>query len=191
MKKVLVVVDMQKDFITGCLSNEACRQVVPKVCEVITKGDFDHVFVTKDTHFENYMDTQEGRKLPVIHCVKGTEGWELNDAVAQALKSTYGEQQITEIHKKSFGSLELAKFLQQYAHREEETMTVSFVGVCTGICVISNVFIAKAALPEARVCVIENACACVTEESHQTAIAAMKTSQVDMETFSSYDMRIG
>lgn len=180
MKKVLIVVDMQNDFITGCLGNEECQAVVSEVEKVIKKGDYDHVFVTKDTHTNGYLDTQEGKKLPVKHCVRGTEGWEIHPVIKKALEEKFGENKMTEVDKESFGSLELGTMLKKYVEVVEEEVEYDFVGVCTGICVISNVLIAKAAVPESKVCVIEKACACVTKETHKNAIEAMKTCQVDI-----------
>lgn len=178
MKKILVVVDMQNDFITGCLGNDECRAVVPAVIDVISSGEYDHVYVTMDTHGENYLDTQEGSKLPVVHCVSGTDGWKVNSDVMAAVEGKYDKTDITTVTKGSFGSIELGNMIKEYCGAEEAE--VHFVGVCTGICVISNVMILKAFMPDAKVCVIERACACVTKESHNTAIAAMMTAQVDI-----------
>ena len=181
MKKVLVVVDMQVDFTTGCLGNEECKAVISEVTDVIKHGEYDRVYVTKDTHQKNYLCTQEGQRLPVVHCVENTKGWEIDASVWQACIDTYAGKDLVTICKPTFGSLMLGQMLQTYAeHFPQEELEIHFVGVCTGICVISNVMIAKASVPEARVCVIERACACVTKESHQTAIEAMRTCQVDI-----------
>lgn len=178
VKKILIIIDMQNDFITGCLGNKECEAVVKNVVDVINNGDYSNVILTRDTHHDNYPDTQEGRKLPVPHCIKNTEGWEINKQVMDAVNSKYNHKDIHIIDKPSFGSLELAAFLGcMKTYKDDE---IDFVGVCTGICVISNVLLAKAAVPETKICVIENACACVTPESHKTAIEAMKTCQVDI-----------
>lgn len=177
MKKILVVIDMQNDFTTGCLGNAECAAAIPAVCDVIREGSYDEIILTRDTHQENYMDTQEGRRLPVKHCIEGTDGWEICDEVMAAAKSAVGESGLRLIDKPSFGSLYLAQVLEELCDSEDE---LDFVGVCTGICVISNVLIAKAALPENTIRVIERACACVTEDSHKTAIAAMECCQVDI-----------
>ena len=166
MKKVLVVVDMQVDFTTGCLGNEECKAVISEVADVIKKGNYDRVYVTKDTHQRNYLTTQEGQRLPVEHCIENTKGWEIEEHVWNACVEAYKGKDLVTICKPTFGSLTLGQ--------------IHFVGVCTGICVISNVMIAKASVPEARVCVIERACACVTPETHQTAREAMRTCQVDI-----------
>lgn len=181
MKKVLVVVDMQVDFTTGCLGNAECAAAIPEVVNVIKSGDYDKVIVTKDTHQTDYMSTQEGQRLPVPHCIENTEGWEIQEEVWKACTETYSGKDLVTVCKPTFGSLDLAAVLQSYAKGVAgEELEIYFVGVCTGICVISNVMITKAALPEARVCVIERACACVTPDTHKTAIEAMKTCQVDV-----------
>ena len=164
MKRILVVVDMQNDFTTGPLGNAECAAVIPKVAEVIKTGVYDRIIFTQDTHQSNYLDTQEGKRLPVVHCIEGTAGWEIAPVIC----------------KPAFGSVQLGECLKQYCGDAEAQ--IDFCGVCTGICVISNVMIAKAFVPEARVCVIEKACACVTPESHRTAIEAMKTCQVDIQS---------
>ena len=180
--RVLVVVDMQNDFITGSLGNEDCEKVVPSVVRVIETGNYDEVVLTRDTHGEDYFKTQEGRKLPVIHTVKGTEGWQMEKDVMDSVTEKYKKEQITMIDKPSFGSEELAgkigKLGQEYP--EDGRLIVDFVGVCTDICVISNVFLAKAAAGNAAVRVIERACAGVTKESHKTAIEAMRGCQVEI-----------
>lgn len=178
MKKVLVVVDIQNDFITGPLGNAECRAVVPKVTDVIRYGEYDEIYATRDTHDEDYLKTQEGKKLPVLHCIRGTDGWGIHPIVADAIRSCGKKHKI--IDKETFGSLFLGQILQQEYLLEQGDLEIDFVGVCTGICVISNVLIAKAALPEAKICVIEDVCACVTPESHKTAIEAMKMCQVDI-----------
>ncbi len=179
MKKILVVVDMQNDFITGCLGNEECRAVVPEVVKAVRSGDYDHVYVTMDTHDSNYLNTQEGHKLPIVHCIAGSDGWQINSEVQKALEESYAPDAVSTVTKESFGSVELASLIREHCieHDEKE---IDFIGVCTGICVISNVMILKAFMPEAKVCVIERACACVTRSSHQTAIDAMQTAQVDI-----------
>lgn len=179
MYKILVVVDMQKDFTTGVLGNEECEAVIPKVVDVIKQGGYNAFILTRDTHGADYLNTQEGKKLPVEHCIKGTPGWEIADVIEAACKESGRE--VSLIDKPVFGSLELGERLHGlYEDYKDEGLTLDFVGVCTGICVISNVLIAKAACPEAHVRVIADACACVTPKSHETALEAMKTCQVDV-----------
>ena len=165
MAKILVVVDMQNDFIDGALGTAEAVQIVPYVKQVIETFE-GKVLFTRDTHFENYMDTQEGKNLPVKHCIKGTPGWEIRRSL-DALR-------ITEpIDKLTFGSSDLPEIL-----RKEDPESVTFVGLCTDICVISNVMITKAFFPEIPLIVDAKACAGVTPESHKNALAAMKMCQV-------------
>lgn len=169
-KKLLVVVDMQNDFVTGALPNTEAQKFVPDLVEYIKKFDGDVIF-TKDTHNdENYMDSQEGKKLPVMHCVRGTEGWEL---IPELKALNVPESSI--VIKPTFGSVKLANWICNNGFDE-----VYFCGVCTGICVISNVALVKAFCPNTPVKVIEDLCACVTPETHKTAIDSMRTFQVDI-----------
>ena len=165
--KVLVVVDMQNDFIDGALGTKEAVAIVPNVVEKIKNFDGDKIIFTRDTHEENYMDTQEGKNLPVPHCIRGTKGWELNSEI-EALRK--GDA----IDKPSFGSMELASYLKGL----DDIESVEFIGLCTDICVISNVMITKAAMPEVPVIVDASCCAGVTPESHINALAAMKMCQV-------------
>ena len=165
MAKILVVVDMQNDFIDGALGTAEAVKIVPYVKERIANFEGTVLF-TRDTHFENYMDTQEGKNLPVKHCIKGTPGWEIR-AELDALRTT------EPIDKVTFGSSALPEIL-----RKENPESVTFVGLCTDICVISNVMLTKAFFPEVPLIVDAKGCAGVTPESHQNALEAMKMCQV-------------
>lgn len=164
--KILVVVDMQKDFIDGALGTPEAVQIVPYVKALIETFD-GKVLFTRDTHFADYMDTQEGKNLPVPHCIKGTPGWEIHPDL-EALRKTEA------IDKLTFGSSSLPQVLAQ----EEKVESVTFVGLCTDICVISNVMITKAFFPEVPLIVDAKACAGVTPESHKNALNAMKMCQI-------------
>lgn len=171
MKKLLVVVDMQKDFIDGALGTGEAVKILEPVKEKIRKDKAqgtDIVF-TKDTHYKDYLMTQEGRKLPVPHCVKGTEGWELDEGLQELARDC------TVLEKPSFGSMELAGLAQKAGYEE-----IALIGLCTDICVISNAMILKAALPEAVVEVDASCCAGVTPESHRNALEAMKVCQIEV-----------
>lgn len=183
MKKILVIVDMQNDFVTGSLGNEECKHVVTEVVDVICKGEYDEVLLTRDTHHDDYLTTQEGKKLPVEHCFENTYGWEVVDEIRIALQEKYANdnEKVRYFNKHVFGSVELAEYLQKQ-ELENKDLTIDFVGVCTGICVISNVLLAKAFCKDANVRVINRACACVTPQSHDTAIQAMKNCQVEIIT---------
>ena len=166
MKKILVVVDMQNDFIDGALGTAEAVLIVPYVKELIESFDGEVLF-TRDTHAENYMDTEEGRNLPVPHCIKGTAGWEIR-AELDALRKTEA------IDKLTFGSRDLVDVLA----REGEIESITFVGLCTDICVISNAMVVKAFFPEIPLIVDAKACAGVTPESHTRALEAMKMCQI-------------
>ena len=181
--KVLVIVDMQNDFTTGVLGNEQCVAAIPQVVSVLKENTYDHIFVTRDTHGLDYLSSQEGQKLPVPHCVSGTLGWELVPELKEALAPFSRDNIVTILDKMTFGSIDLAVMLRSlYNHiaPTHDTLEIEFCGVCTGICVISNALLAKAFVPEAHISVIERACACVTPESHKTALDAMKTCQIDI-----------
>ena len=169
MKKILVVVDMQNDFIDGALGTPEAVAIVPYVKEKIESFD-GKVFFTRDTHFENYMSTEEGRNLPVPHCIKGTYGWQIR-AELDALRRTEA------IDKLTFGSRELVDVLAA----EGEIESITFVGLCTDICVISNAMVVKAFYPEIPLTVDARCCAGVTPESHARALAAMKICQIKVE----------
>ena len=169
MQNGLVVVDMQNDFIDGALGTKEAVAIVPKVKEKIEKFEGTVLF-TRDTHFENYMDTQEGKNLPVPHCIKDTEGWQIR-AELEALRTTEA------IDKVTFGSSELPLKLKAL-HETNAIESITFVGLCTDICVISNVMVTKAFFPEIPVIVDAACCAGVTPESHSNALEAMKVCQV-------------
>ena len=164
--KILVVVDMQNDFIDGALGTPEAVKIVPYVKERIQNFDGKVIF-TRETHFTDYMDTQEGKNLPVPHCIKGTPGWEIHPEL-DALRAT------DPIDKLTFGSSELPDILK----KEENIEEITFIGLCTDICVISNVMVTKAFFPEIPLFVDAAGCAGVTPESHKNALAAMKMCQV-------------
>ncbi|MEE0858854.1 MAG: isochorismatase family cysteine hydrolase [Acutalibacteraceae bacterium] len=173
MKKFLVVVDMQKDFVDGALGTTEAVAIVPKVTKKISEFDGD-IFVTYDTHFENYMETSEGKKLPVPHCIKGTNGWKLNDEVAIALNG----KEYTEVEKITFGSVDLPALIKNTAGDEE--FSVELIGLCTDICVVSNALLLKANFPEMEISVDQSCCAGVTPESHNASITTMKMCQINI-----------
>ena len=173
MKQFLIVVDMQKDFVDGALGTKEAVAIVPKVAEKIKAFDGE-IFVTYDTHFENYMDTAEGKKLPVPHCIKGTDGWQLDKAVAAALEGkTYKV-----VEKLTFGSVELPRMLKLAAG--EEPFSVELIGLCTDICVVSNALVLKANFPEVPISVDSACCAGVTPETHQAALSTMACCQIEI-----------
>lgn len=173
MKKFLVVVDMQKDFVDGSLGTVEAQGIVSKVCEKI-KGFDGEIIVTFDTHFENYLESAEGKKLPVKHCVKGTSGWELDDNVMCALEN----KEYTAVEKPTFGSVKLPEIIREKAQGED--FSVELIGLCTDICVVSNALLVKANFPEAHISVDSACCAGVTVESHNAALLTMKSCQIDV-----------
>ena len=172
MQDILIVVDMQNDFIDGALGTAEAVAIVPKVAEKV-KGFKGTVIFTRDTHGGNYMQTQEGRNLPVPHCIKGSPGWEVCPAL-EPLRTGLT------IDKPTFGSAELGRLILEL-DAKEPVGSITLVGLCTDICVISNAMIAKAFLPEVPVTVDAACCAGVTPESHRNALNAMKMCQVRIE----------
>lgn len=172
--KVLVVVDMQNDFVEGALGTKDACAIVPDVVKMIEEFD-GKIVATRDTHMEDYMDSQEGKNLPVIHCVKGTDGWKINSEIQKALD----ERQAVVIDKPTFGSVELGEYVRKL-DREEPVEEILLIGVCTDICVISNALLLKAYLPEVTVKVAASCCAGVTPEQHAQALEAMKPCQIEI-----------
>ena len=166
--KYLIVVDMQVDFITGSLGSALATAIVPNVVKKVKNFDGKVIF-TRDTHFEDYMNTQEGKNLPVPHCIKDSDGWQICDE----LKS-YAE---TVVNKVTFGSIELPKLLDRFG---EPIEGIELCGLCTDICVISNAMILKAAFPEVPITVDSSCSAGVTVESHNTALDAMRAVQIEV-----------
>ena len=171
MQEILIVVDMQNDFIDGALGTAEAVKIVPKVADKIRSFPGKIIF-TRDTHETNYMSTQEGKKLPVEHCIRGTEGWQISSALAK-----YCTEEI--IDKVTFGSDQLGILLKE-ENEKNPIQSIILVGLCTDICVISNALLLKAFLPEVPICVDASCCAGVTPESHRTALAAMKPCQIEI-----------
>ena len=171
MKKLLLVIDMQKDFIDGALGTKEAQSILPAVIEKVRSFDGDVIF-TRDTHFDNYMETQEGRNLPVPHCIKGTPGWEL----APELEKLRQERNAPVFDKLTFGCKDLPAYLAE--HYPEGLESAELIGVCTDICVISNALLVKVFFPELPVSVTASLCAGVSPQSHENALEAMKMCQI-------------
>lgn len=174
MKKVLVVVDMQNDFVDGALGTKEAIAIVPNAAKRIREFDGDEIFVTYDTHYDNYLNTLEGQKLPVPHCIDGTYGHDLNAEIKEALRG----KDYKEVIKAGFGSFSISKGLKDRYPGEE--MEVEFIGLCTDICVVSNVLIMRAGFPNAKITVYADSCAGVTPEAHAAALATMKSCQIEV-----------
>jgi nicotinamidase/pyrazinamidase len=173
MQEILIVVDMQNDFVDGSLGTPEAQRIVDHVAEKIMQFE-GRVLFTKDTHESDYLETQEGVRLPVEHCIRGTKGWELVPAIeALRLPDT------PVIEKPTFGSSELVSLLERL-NEEEPIRSITLVGLCTDICVISNALLIKAYFPEIPIAVDATCCAGVTVESHQRALDAMRVCQIDV-----------
>lgn len=171
MQDILIVVDMQNDFIDGALGTKEAVAIVPRVKEKIAAFGGPVIF-TRDTHPENYMETQEGKNLPVPHCIKGTEGWQIRPELDSLRKTE-------PVDKPGFGSVELGRMLLEM-NEKEPIASVTLIGLCTDVCVISNALIIKTFLPEVPIKVDAACCAGISPRSHDNALSAMAMCQVEI-----------
>ena len=185
MRKILVVIDMQNDFIDGALGTKEAEAIVDNVVAKTKAYPKQDVYATKDTHDADYLKTQEGHFLPVEHCIRGTDGWEIRPEIAELIEPS------NVFEKPTFGSVELAEALKRVAFEELERgnlsgssdgagIEIEIVGLCTDICVISNALLLKAEMPEVKISVDPACCAGVTPASHDAAIATMQSCQIQM-----------
>ena len=174
--RYLVVVDMQKDFIDGSLGTDEAQGIVEKVKEKILSYPKEMVYATLDTHGEDYLSTQEGKVLPVPHCIKGTEGWGLHPALKELILPDHF------FEKGSFGSLQLAESMRELFRQQDsmEGASIELVGLCTDICVVSNALLLKAFLPEIPISVDSSCCAGVTKEKHLAALETLRSCQIEV-----------
>lgn len=169
MKKLLIIVDMQNDFIDGALGTAEAVAIVEKTAQKI--ADFDgEIIATLDTHFDNYAETAEGKNLPVPHCIKGTKGWEINSEIKTALE----KKGYTAIEKITFGSVDLPDMIKG------KYDSIEMAGLCTDICVVSNALLLKANFPEMPITVDSSCCAGVTVEKHKAALETMRSCQINI-----------
>lgn len=166
--KILVVIDVQNDFIDGSLGTLEAVNIIPYVKEKIKKFSGEIIY-TMDTHNKNYLETQEGKNLPILHCIKNTEGWKIREGVYKENSKVF--------EKNYFTSLDLGKYLFEL-NQKEKIESIELIGLCTDICVISNSMLIKSFLPEVEIIVDSKACAGVTVESHEKALATMKMCQI-------------
>ena len=172
MRKILIVIDMQNDFIDAALGTTEAGSIVDAVKEKIRSYPASNVIATMDTHGEDYMETQEGKNLPVPHCIKGTDGWQIRPDIAELLTGA-------KIYEKpTFGSTALAADLKTVSEREE--IELELIGLCTDICVVSNALLLKAAMPEVKISVDASCCAGVTLEKHLAALETMRSCQINV-----------
>ena len=176
MNKLLVIVDMQNDFVTGSLANPEAEKIVPGIVDLINKWD-DEIVTTKDTHEDNYLDTQEGRRLPIRHCILGESGQKIVKDISDALQNN-SQKYLSSFSytKDTFGSIFLGRFVKAYIYDE-----IYLCGTCTDICVISNAIMCKSFSPESRIVVLKDLCAGTTKENHENALKAMAQCQIDIE----------
>ena len=174
-RKFLIVVDMQKDFIDGSLGTAEAQAIVKPAAERIRacREAGYRIIATLDTHHENYMETAEGKKLPVPHSIRDTEGWQLNPVIREAVGDG------TLLEKPTFGSVKLPALLQKEAE-EADRIRIELIGLCTDICVVSNALLLKAWFPEAEIAVNAKCCAGVTSEKHMAALETMRSCQIDI-----------
>ena len=176
--KVLIVVDMQNDFVTtGPLANPAAKAIIPNIVEKIKEKDYSYLIFTRDTHQKNYLETQEGKNLPYEHCIEGTEGWEIVPELQEFTKGAIL------VNKPTFGFKDWEKVFNEHFADEENFPSdfpeeIELVGTCTGICVASNATILKSIYPEMPISVDSKCCACLNEDTHNAALTVMKTQQI-------------
>lgn len=170
-RKILIVVDMQNDFVDGALGSKEAEGIVDSVVEEI-RGDYNEVYVTLDTHYDDYLSTLEGKYLPVAHCIKGTEGHRLNEKVAEAISKYHPEA--TVIEKKTFGYYPFA----DKTYWGEDIESITLVGLCTDICVLSNAMLIRAALPDTEIRVVEKACWATSALKQQAALDVLESCQI-------------
>ena len=180
--KILIVVDMQNDFITGALGTQEAQSVVNRVVQRIKDSKDELILFTQDTHQDDYLDTPEGKKLPIVHCIEGTEGWQIHEKILDAWRKNTSTIRVPELENNSFmkpvfGSIELVDFLKSKA---ADIAEIELLGVCTDICVISNAIMIKNTLPEIPIAVNATCCAGVTPQSHQEALNTMKMCHIDL-----------
>jgi nicotinamidase/pyrazinamidase len=171
-RKILIVIDMQNDFIDGSLGTKEAEAIVSAVIEKIKEYPKQDIYATRDTHPEDYLNTQEGKSLPVEHCIKGTKGWEIKSDIAELIP----EDHIFD--KSTFGSVQLAEAVKKM--NEEEPLEIELIGLCTDICVVSNALLLKAFMPEVRISVDPSCCAGVTPEKHEAALETMRSCQIQI-----------
>lgn len=174
--KILVVVDMQNDFIDGSLGTKEAQAIVPKVVDKINNFEGDLIIATQDTHYSNYLETNEGKRLPVEHCLYGEPGWDINDDIFNLILG----KEFRLINKQTFGTNALPNLISMET-LSNEPLEIELVGLCTDICVVTNALLLKTAFPNALISVDSSCCAGVTPESHEAALTTMKMCQIEVK----------
>ena len=173
MNRYLFVIDYQNDFVDGALGFPGAEQLDAKIAAKVREYGKGHVLFTRDTHFDNYLDTREGRWLPVPHCIRGAEGWRVHPGLAALLEGC------EHVQKTSFASVRLPEIILRAAGDSDE-VEIELIGLCTDICVVSNALVLKSAFPEADITVRRSCCAGVTPEKHEAALLTMASCQIDV-----------
>lgn len=176
--KIVIIVDAQKDFITGSLGTPEAQAMIPKLVDKINHSSDNTYFIfTKDTHYENYLETAEGKKLPIEHCIKGTKGWE----IPKELTEHFANSPLT-IEKQTFGSYDLVKKIIEIidANENDKLEEIELCGLCTDICVVTNALILKTSFPNCDIIVNSKCCAGTTPEAHKAALAVMRSCQIEV-----------
>lgn len=185
-KNFLIIIDAQNDFIDMALSNQEAQKCIPNIVNRIKDFNEGVIITTQDTHDENYLETPEGKMLPVEHCIKNTEGWKINKDILFEINKKFEEGlnvSTINVKKPTFGSVELANIINNFARSTNEEVNIQVCGFCTDICVVSNVLMIKAMLYDlnnVNITVIEDCCAGVTNESHFAACVTMKSCQINI-----------
>ena len=172
MRKVLVVVDLQNDFVDMALGTKEAVEIVPNVVKEIESGEYDTIYATMDTHQKDYLNTLEGHYLPVEHCIEGEQGWFLEPNVQNALIKHHAEI----VEKPTFGSLSLMEKM-----KENNPDEIVICGLCTDICVINNALLLRAALPNTKITALKNACAGTTPQKHEASLSVMESCQIEVK----------
>lgn len=176
--KLLIVVDMQNDFVTtGPLANPAAEKIIPNIVEKLKAKDYTYLIFTRDTHHENYLETQEGKNLPYVHCIEGTKGWEIVPELQEFTKGAFM------VDKPTFGYKDWKDKLDELFNNENNhpgdfPEEIELCGTCTSICVAANATILKSLYPEMPISVDSSCCACLNEDTHNAALTVMKTQQI-------------
>lgn len=175
--KVLIVIDMQNDFITGSLANPDAAAIVPGIVEEIKSGKYQKIIGTQDTHNSSYLSSQEGKHLPVVHCVQYTDGWKVQEDIEEALEESPNAYYCK---KNTFGYYSLPIMVAHTSEELKELEEIVLVGTCTDICVISNAIILKSAFPETKISVIKSLCAGTSTAAHNAALMVMRQCQIEV-----------
>ena len=178
-KKVLIVIDVQNDFVYGSLGSNEAVAVVPNIVEKVNeyRNNSDLIIFTQDTHYNNYLDTQEGKKLPVEHCIRGTNGWEIVDEINYKKFEKFNN---FAVYRKSTFGFDDWDLEERFNNTDDSLLDIEIIGLCTDICVITNALLIKTYYPEAKITVDASCCAGSTPERHKAALDVMKSCQIDV-----------